>query len=1061
MRKHWDVDKEFALSWPIEFSYVPTFDGATHINITGGRIGTTTADDYGTDNGDVYGGGKGFAGDYNDYVFCANVGSTDVNINYASAATTLDPAAYMSGGDCIAGAVYGGGENGHVMGDTHVTLTNGLIGHALYGGGSGKGQFTVKLKNIGAPASSTIESNPDDFHDATIYSILAGKVFGNTKVDMSGGYVVRNVYGGGTMGSVGKGNYAGGTDDYSTTGYGENAGGNLWTSSADGDNAWQFLNSGICTVNITGGTVGYTGTKDGLPYGNVFGGCRGEAAPNIVETPRYLYSPEFFVGYANETRVTIGAEGSTTGPRIFGSVYGGGQDGHVRRDAKVTINSGEIGSTYTGDGTDLNNIEWLHSGNVYGAGSGIGKYQFDFNHDGDFDDVVDYNNGRSTVATKETDYSTSAGSVTRSTKVEVKGGTIHRNVYGGGSLSSIGAPKIPVNGVMPSDPYHPNRSTEVGKLSLNEVIISGGTIGDVDGVANGYGGEVNGGSRGDFALGNSFSTSIWTDVTISGSADIKGNVFGGGEAGLVKQDTEVKMQGGTVGNDLYGAGDMADVNGNTKVLLTGGTVTRNVFGGARGKAAEGNDPGVAANVGGDVLVDLNDGVDPTKKGAVVKGNVFGANNVNGTPLGHVLVHVHGTQNENTAAINAKVDGKYDVLGVYGGGNQSDYVPTDTKQSTEVIIEGCDLTSIDEVYGGGYGAATPATSVLVKGTKIINNIYGGGYGASTDTYTNPGANVGYRSNKAPYDQGTGKAIVQLMAGTVNNVYGGSNTLGDIRGGSSVTNVANDGSAGCCEKLTVGEIYGGGKQADMYGGAEIILGCMPNDWIGAIYAGAENADIGGDVGLTLTSGKFERVFGGNNKGGKIDGYIEVNIEENPDCETPIIIGELYGGGNMAPYTVPAKYTENNPNYLSPRVNVRAFTSIGNIYGGGLGANATVTGNPLVNINEVAGGKAYAGETRTLDDGTTVTLYERKADGKMGVIGNVFGGGNAAPVIGNPRVEIGTAAKQKMLSLQTKDADGTIHEVEKDVLGADIRGNVYGGGNNATVTGDPKVVIGQRKD
>ena len=201
----------------------------------------------------------------------------------------------------------------------------------------------------------------------------------------------------------------------------------------------------------------------------------------------------------------------------------------------------------------------------------------------------------------------------------------------------------------------------------------------------------------------------------------------------------------------------------------------------------------------------------------------------------------------------------------------------------------------------------------------------------------------------------------------------------------------------------------------------------------------------------------MFGGNNTGGKIDGYIEVNIEENPDCETPIIIGELYGGGNMAPYTVPAKYTENNPNYLSPRVNVRAFTSIGNIYGGGLGANATVTGNPLVNINEVAGGKAYAGETRTLDDGTTVTLYERKADGKMGVIGNVFGGGNAAKVIGNTNVRIGTNAEEPFESLRAADASVP----KKPVLGADIRGNIYGGGNNAEVEGKTDVVIGQKKD
>ena len=64
-------------------------------------------------------------------------------------------------------------------------------------------------------------------YDAKIYSLIAGKVLGNTYVTMNGGYVGRNVYGGGNMASVGKGNYAGGTDDYvndntfGVVGYGE------------------------------------------------------------------------------------------------------------------------------------------------------------------------------------------------------------------------------------------------------------------------------------------------------------------------------------------------------------------------------------------------------------------------------------------------------------------------------------------------------------------------------------------------------------------------------------------------------------------------------------------------------------------------------------------------------------------------------------------------------------------------------------------------------------------------------------------------------------------------
>ena len=1100
VEKNDDESNGFVLSWPYKFEYIPYLDGkpvggATHVNITGGRIGVTKDDDdIDTDNGDVYGAGKGIAGDYNDYVFCANVRSSEVNVNINSNVT---PTNYMTGGDCITGAVYGGGENGHVMEDTKLTITNGLVGHSIYGGGSGKGTFSKKLLKIGKTAGST---NENDYYTRDIYSITAGKVFGNTEVNVKGGHVVRNVYGGGNMGSVGKGNYAGGADDYSTAGYGEKLSGNLWDGVSEFSQA--FLNSGKCVVNITGGTIGYIDESDpsnsmypwnstaSLPYGNVFGGCRGESAPNITESPRYLYSPEFFVGYANETQVTI--EGNNT--KILGSVYGGGMDGHIRRDASVIIKGGEIGLPFTDANrallktnkeTDLSkelaNIQWVARGNVYGAGSGIGKYKYDFDYDGKYTSTVTYN-GRQT---KEEDNSTSAGSVTRFTTVNIQGGTIHRNVYGGGSLSSIGAPKIGQ-----SYNLYCKGDTEAdhgeGKQTLNEVNISGGQIGDEVSRAADYGGHVFGGSRGDASLNTTtFSTSMFTKVNMGGGK-VLGSVFGGGEVGIIKGSVVVDVTGGEIESDVYGGGALANTNTanpegvtdqyTTTVNLLGGTIN-DAFGGGLGqkKGANGATSDIEAIVYGDVHLNLNGlesadyvpaihsslatDVDDTdgkyylaKDGCVVTGNVFGCNNYNGTPMGHSKVHVFKTK----AKTDQVADG-YDVSAVFGGGNQADYVPaaSDTKQSTEVIIEGCDLTSIENVYGGGYGAATPGTNVLVKGTKIIDNVFGGGYGAGTD---NPGANVGFRTGGTAYPSGDGKAVVQLMAGKVNNVYGGSNTKGDIRNGSSVTNVANDGGPGCCTELKVEEIYGGGKSADMYGGAEICLACMPNDWIGSIYAGAEKADVGNDISLTLTSGRFERVYGGNKSGGKIDGYIEVNIEENPECSTPIIIGELYGGGNEAPY----EYSNlaKDPDYPSPRVNVRAFTSIGTIYGGGYGKTATVKGNPTVNINVVEGGREYGGETRKLDDGSNVTLYARSKDGKIGVIGNVFGGGNAAKVEGTTHVNIGTTTEEQMVSLQTKDDKGNVIVVKKPVVGADIRGNVYGGGNQAEVTGGTNVTIGEKK-
>ena len=563
---------------------------------------------------------------------------------------------------------------------------------------------------------------------------------------------------------------------------------------------------------------------------------------------------------------------------------------------------------------------------------------------------------------------------------------------------------------------------------------------------------------------------------------------------MVEQNTSVNITGGQVGTPV-GTGSGAYYYGS-------------VFGSGKGSndnitypsatPAEQIPISEAGTTGGNVTVHLNKDVAANAKGGIVR-KVFGCNDMNGTPKGDVLVHIHATQSEGTANIATKAASGYDVDYVFGGGNNADYVPTvsGAKQSTEVIIEGCDLTSIEEVYGGGYGAATPGTKVEIRGTKIINNVFGGGYGAGQN---NPGANVGIRTDGTTEYGNTGAgvktAVVRLMAGNVNNVYGGSNTKGDIRGGSSITNIDKTGLQGsnqpCCDKLIVDNIYGGGKDAEMAGGAEIVLGCMPNDWISAIYAGAENADVGSDVSLTLTSGKFERVFGGNKSGGRLNGGIEVNIEESGTCETPIIIGELYGGGNEAPYSIYGykgldangkgiPRTERDYNALTddekaaegilsgpnhnPVVNVKAFTSIGNIFGGGYGSTAVMVGNPIVNINEVEFDKtepgyrsnAYSGETKPIgtgDEAVEVVLYPH-VDGKMGVIGNVFGGGNAAEVIGNTSVNIGTAAEVGFESLRTSDG-----VPKKTVVGADIRGNVYGGGNNAEVTGNTNVVIGQKK-
>ena len=570
----------FGLSWPYEIPIKEGFDGLTRVNVTGGRIGLTgkdymgpvnasnepvdanntplteaQIDNFEEDNGDVFGGGKGAPGDRYEKAYSANVTNTRVFIKLSS---TANPATYKTDvSSCITGSVYGGSESGHVLEDAHVTLVNGLIGHAIYGGGKGKDTYKGTLSYVIKP-----EGESSDTYTTDVYGFTSGKVYGNTYVTMKGGQVMRNIYGGGNMASMGKGNYAGGPDDYFTLGYGELVT-SLWTSTNTGDLAWHFLNSGKTDVKILGGTVGYINEsdpsktmKDGLPYGNVFGGARGEAVPNINVLPPYKYTPTSYSGYVNESSVTIGTAGQSSenagqlgmAPRIYGSVYGGGQDGHVRRDATVVVNSGEIGIPFTGenrtmfgktDNTTLNeeldNPLWLHRGNVYGSGSGISLYKFDFNHDGDYNDEFTYQGS----SVKEKDYCTSAGSVTRFTQVDINGGIIHRNVYGGGSRASVGPPPNPMTpGV---DPYKKGDTADghtAGKQSQNTVNIKG-TVGTPTNYNEVYGGEVYGASRGDSESGDTYSTSVWTKVHIKNGAVIKGNVFGGGDAGKVKKDTDV------------------------------------------------------------------------------------------------------------------------------------------------------------------------------------------------------------------------------------------------------------------------------------------------------------------------------------------------------------------------------------------------------------------------------------------------------------------------------------------------------------------------------------------
>jgi hypothetical protein len=953
-------------------------------------------------------------------------------------------------------------------------------GHTYYGNVFGGGSGSVPYFDTQQGVSRYVSS--------------AGMVKGNTKVTISGGHILTNVYG--------------------------------------GCEATNVL--GSATITMKGGTVGVPRTLEQIVAHPVtcyiFGAGKGDQ--------RIFFNKE-----TNVDRTEVNIKGGW----VYGSVFGGGEDGHVFQNTTVNIGTTE------GEGPTIGTLGTSYvDGNVFGGGRGFGGEAL------------------------------TAGNIGGSVELNVKSGRILGSVYGGGRLASVGyglylvdeeieedEKTIKPYGILrPNNKYdgsYPDPSTDPASTYYNKgrgyitINISGGTIGnDLEYIYNPTadqkaaipnttfdyqnhlqytkGGNVFTGGMGRlYALDGTTLLPIWsklgkckgTTLNMTGGI-VKSSIYGGGEIGAVAENATVNINGGTVGTKVVDSEDA------TNYYYFG-----SVFGGGKGSVDNITYPSTtpeeeqipiseAGTTGGDVEVHLNKDVasDDDAKGAIVR-QVFGCNDMNGSPKGTVTVHVYATQNADKDKISVKPDKEtetFDVEAVYGGGNLAAYEPTNLETGeAKVIIDGCGLTSIRQVYGGGNAASTPATDVEVNGTYEILELFGGGngYDKLPNGSDNPGANVGYKDyhlvedqfptkedrvsgdDFAPYRYGTGEATVNIKGGTIHRVFGGSNTKGNVRKTAltMLEELQNNGEPVC--QFQVDEAYGGGKSAPMDAEAKLHMACIPG--LQEAYGGAEAADIHDNVTLTITNGTFNRVFGGNNISGTISGKITVNVEET-GCR-PVVIGELYGGGNLAAYSIygydddgTPKESGDNP-FDDPEVNVRSFTSIGAVYGGGYGTGAKMIASPTVNINESVGSpdtypttgdydaNGFKGKTITLDEGKptehTVTLPAHKK-GEIGAIGSVFGGGNAAEVKGNTNVNVGTSEYEEIVSVATGDdvtgyytrsgegtetspykyteATGTAEEgttYYQKVKGANITDNVYGGGNNAEVTGDTHVVIGKKKE
>ena len=649
----------------------------------------------------------------------------------------------------------------------------------------------------------------------------------------------------------------------------------------------------------------------------------------------------------------------------------------------------------------------------------------------------------------------------------MNGGVVEGGIFGGSNI----------NGTMANDVNIQIVGGKVGTSAAPANVHGGGYGSDTDvkgavtvtlgesGATEGA--TIYGGTYGGSALGTISSTST---ININ-AGTFKGGIYGGGlgnetTSANVAGKSTVNMNGGLAEGGIYGGGNInSTVGGNVEMHIDGGQIgldadhTANIHGGGYGSKTV-----VTGNV------DITLGVateDETATGATIYGNVYGGSalgkvngsgngtsintgahtnvtmnlgSVNGNIFGGGMGELSGTGRLATAVagegvvngqINVTINGTdativtddvkdYAVDGVFGGCDMVAYAGTPV-----VEINNC-ATSIDYVYGGGNAAAVSGTDVTINGGDI-NWAFGGGNG---EDEAKPGADV------------NGDVSLTITGGTVNNIFGGSNTLGNITGKCDV--IVDEGEEGpdhC--SIAVGELYGGGNKAELYVAPNLDIRCLRGR-LDAIYGGAKAADVHSDINLVIKSGEYGKVFGGNNQSGTIYGSIKVTVEET-GCE-PIVIGELYGCGNKAAYD-----KSNDPDDpQDPQVNIISCTSIGTVYGGGLGETAVVTGNPVVSIQQEVGDHATAVDAD--GDGEA----DNKADA-IGVIGDVFGGGNAAKVVGSTKVKIGT-------DLEVTGADGAIYKDGADKAipaSANIQGNVYGGGNKAEVTGNTQVIVGPAKN
>ena len=981
-------------------------NGSPQQNVTVNVFKTAHPDNYVLPN--VFGGGNkadftvnGMTANVNVYS-CANI--IGRVFGGGNAAATNSVRTMIQGGTIS--EVYGGGNGEVSAANVHGTATLNIHGGEIgqnFAGSNQQGTIsqgsTVTVDDLG-PCATTIS----EFFCGGNFANYEGNINATIKCD-NNSMNITNLYGGCNLADVVPNTVTGepGNIHLKVYGgtfknvYGGSKGDLAGLGSGHTDKPANI--AGDVRLDVFGGTID-----------TVFGGCNingniaGKIIVNVIDTvgncPLVVhnvygggrdasYTPSTTAALAGqypEVNIIHGTISKQTGHDDSGNVFGGGfgASAEVNSTPKVSIGYAASMSGYlpTNYAITENNRHAVVEGNVYGGGDLAPVAQ---------GTVVTIQKANTSVEGDVFGGGNEAD-VTALTTVNIAGGTVAKDVYGGGALANTGGTFVTLaGGNVTQDIYGGGLGDGTHAAAVNgdvKVMVNSGTVRDVFGCNN-----LNGAPTG-------------TDTVFINNS-VTRNVYGGGNQAACSVSPVVYVNNGTVGGNVFGGGlgASAVVTGTPKVTIGDlaaahasylATVTGDVYGG-----------GDAANVEGTTTVLVQ------KCNTVINGDVYGGGNAadvkkNGSTGGTTSVTVTGGTINNSGHTNAVFGG--------GHGDKDHNVSANVETSTNVTVNG---GTINQVFGGSNSMGTinggnaGGINVLVNKTDNsasscplhITELYGGGnYAASqagsidircTGTVENANEGIGYVYGGANRADVTGPINLTIQEGHIDNVFGGNNNSGTITGDITV-NIEKKASPCVWE---IGNVYGGGNLAEYSGTPKVTV---KNGTVANVFGGGngdptsttqEPGQVGGsdvtigDANADYCAGVTGNVFGGGNAA-KVSGDTKVTYN---DAHASSQVGNLFGGGNAAGVTgktevfltkgkvVTNIYGGCNTNGTvgsTSTVTLTGGTVQGSVFGGGFGSGTEITGKATVDIsgsatrvdNDVYGG----GDNGQVKGGTEVNIH-----------------------------------------------------------------------------------------